>query len=56
MVQLDASELKARRDLAAAQINTAMHDVEAQSAQLEFLQADAQRQQDLLQAQHRFAE
>jgi HlyD family secretion protein len=48
IVQLEASELKARRDLAAAQINTARHDVEAQSAQLEFLKADAQRQQDLL--------
>jgi HlyD family secretion protein len=48
IVQLEASELKARRALAAAQINTAEHDVEAQSAQLEFLKADAQRQQDLL--------
>jgi HlyD family secretion protein len=48
IVQLEASEMKARRDLAAAQINTAKHDVEAQSAQLEFLKADAQRQQDLL--------
>jgi len=48
LVQLEASELIARRALAAAQINTAEHDVEAQSAQLEFLKADAQRQQDLL--------
>ena len=48
IVQLEASEMKARRDLAAAQINTAQHDVEAQSAQLEFLRAEAQRQQDLL--------
>ena len=48
IVQLEASELKARRDLAAAQINTAEHDVEAQSAQLEFLRADAKRQQELL--------
>jgi HlyD family secretion protein len=48
IVQLEASELIARRALAAAQINTAQHDVEAQSAQLEFLKADAQRQQDLL--------
>ena len=48
IVQLEASELIARRALAAAQINTAEHDVEAQSAQLEFLKADAQRQQDLL--------
>jgi len=48
IVQLEASEMKARRDLAAAQINTARHDVEAQSAQLEFLRAEARRQQDLL--------
>lgn len=48
IVQLEASELKARRDLAAAQINTAEHDVESHSAQLEFLQADAKRQQELL--------
>lgn len=48
IVQLEASEMRARRALAAAQINTAQHDVEAQSAQLEFLKADAQRQQDLL--------
>ena len=48
IVQIEASELKARRDLAAAQINTAEHDVEAQSAQLEFLRADAKRQQELL--------
>ncbi|HSV63121.1 MAG TPA: efflux RND transporter periplasmic adaptor subunit [Chthoniobacterales bacterium] len=48
LVQLEASEMQARRALAAAQINTAEHDVEAQAAQLEFLKADAQRQQDLL--------
>jgi HlyD family secretion protein len=48
IVQLEASEMQARRELAAAQINTAKHDVEAQSAQLEFLTAEAQRQQDLL--------
>ena len=48
IAQLEASELKARRNLAAAQINTAQHDVEAQSAQLEFLRAEARRQQDLL--------
>ncbi len=51
IVQLEASELKARRDLAAAQINSAQSDVEAQSAQLEFLRADAKRQQDLLKSQ-----
>ncbi|HEX8898899.1 MAG TPA: biotin/lipoyl-binding protein [Chthoniobacterales bacterium] len=48
IVQLEASEMQARRALAAAQINTAQHDVEAQAAQLEFLKADAARQQDLL--------
>ncbi len=48
IMQLEASELKARRDLAGAQIDTALRDAEAQSAQLEFLQADAQRQNNLL--------
>jgi HlyD family secretion protein len=48
IVELDAGELKARRDLATAQIDTATRDVESQTAQLEFLRADAQRQQDLL--------
>jgi len=48
IVQLDASELHARRDLAAAQINTAIHDADAQEAQLQFLRDDAKRQQDLL--------
>jgi HlyD family secretion protein len=48
IMQLEASEMQARRSLAAAQINTAQHDVEAQAAQLEFLKADAERQQDLL--------
>jgi HlyD family secretion protein len=48
IVELDAAELKAMRDVAAAQINTAERDVEAQTAQLEFLRADAKRQQDLL--------
>ena len=48
LVQLDASELRARRDLAAAQIDTAIHDADAQQAQLEFLRDDARRQQDLL--------
>lgn len=48
IVELDAAELLAQRNLAAAQIDTAEHDVEAQSAQLQFLQADARRQQDLL--------
>ncbi len=48
IVQLDASELRARRDLAAAQIDTALHDADAQEAQLQFLRDDARRQQDLL--------
>ncbi len=47
-MQLDAAELKAQRDLAAAQIDTAERDAEAQAAQLEFVRADSQRQQDLL--------
>jgi HlyD family secretion protein len=48
IVQLDASELRARRDLAAAQIDTAIHDADAQEAQLQFLGDDAKRQQELL--------
>ena len=48
IAQLEASELRARRDLAAAQIDTSMRDVDSQSAQLEFLRSDAKRQQDLL--------
>jgi HlyD family secretion protein len=48
IVQLDAAELKARRDLAAAQIDTAIRDAAAQEAQLEFLRDDAKRQQELL--------
>src|SRR5437764_2457063 len=49
IIQLDASELRARRDLANAQINTALHDADAQQAQLVFLNDEARRQQDLLQ-------
>lgn len=49
IVELDAAELKARRDLALAQINSAIHDAEAQDAQISFLQDEARRQQDLLQ-------
>ena len=48
IAQLEASELRARRQLAVAQIDTAIHDADAQAAQLEFLRADAKRQQDLL--------
>src|SRR5207248_1381364 len=49
IAQLEANELRARRDLAAAQIDTAVRDADGQAAQLEFLRADAKRQQDLLQ-------
>jgi RND family efflux transporter MFP subunit len=48
LVQLDAAELKARRDLAAAQIDTAIHDADSQAANLEFLRDEAKRQQELL--------
>jgi HlyD family secretion protein len=48
IVKLEATELLARRDLAAAQINSAIRDADAQEAQLEFLRDDAKRQQDLL--------
>ena len=48
IVQLEATELQARRNLAAAQIDTAIHDADAQAAQLDFLRDDAKRQQDLL--------
>ena len=48
IVQLDASELRARRDLASAQIDTAAHDADAQEAQLVFLRDEAGRQQELL--------
>ncbi len=48
IVQLDAAELTARRDLAAAQIETALRDADSQQEQLEFLRDDSKRQQDLL--------
>jgi HlyD family secretion protein len=48
IAQLEASELHARRDLAAAQINTAIRDADAAAAQLEFLRSEAKRQADLL--------
>ncbi|HEV3100188.1 MAG TPA: efflux RND transporter periplasmic adaptor subunit [Candidatus Udaeobacter sp.] len=48
VAQLDASELRARRGLATAQIDTALHDADAQEAQLVFLRDEAGRQQDLL--------
>ncbi len=47
LVALDAAELTARRALAAAQIDSAIHDTEAQAAQLVFMRDDALRQQDL---------
>ena len=48
IVQLDASELRARRDLGVAQIDTSIHDADAQETQLVFLRDEARRQQDLL--------
>ena len=48
IVELEASELRARRDLAEAQINSAIHDADALAAQLAFLRDDAKRQKDLL--------
>lgn len=48
IVELDAAELNARRDVAVAQVNSAMHDADAQDAQQQFLRDDAKRQQDLL--------
>jgi membrane fusion protein YbhG len=49
IVQLEADELRARRDLAKAQIDTAIRNADAQAAQLEYLQANAQREKELLQ-------
>ncbi|HZR78871.1 MAG TPA: efflux RND transporter periplasmic adaptor subunit [Chthoniobacterales bacterium] len=48
IAQLEARELRARRDLAAAQIESAIRDADAAAAQLEFLRSDAKRQKDLL--------
>src|SRR5436189_5853713 len=48
ILKLEATELLARRDLAAAQIDTAMHDADAQQPQLELLRDDATRHQALL--------
>lgn len=48
IVQLAAPELRARRDLAEAQIDTAIRNADAQAAQLEFLRANAERETDLL--------
>ena len=49
IAQLEANELRARRDLAAAQVDTAIRNADSQSAQLEFLRDEALRQKDLLQ-------
>lgn len=48
IAELDAAELSTQRDVALSQINQAQHDAEAQSAQLDFMRADAKRQQELL--------
>jgi len=48
LAQLVALEMQARRALAQAQIDTAMRDADAHIAQLEFMQADARRQENLL--------
>jgi HlyD family secretion protein len=49
IVQLEAPELRARRDLAAAQIDTTIHNADAQAAQLDYLRDNAKREKDLLQ-------
>jgi HlyD family secretion protein len=49
IAQLEADELRARRDLAKAQIDTAIHNADAQAAQLDYLRANAQREKELLQ-------
>ncbi len=48
IARLVAPEMHARRDLAQAQIDTSMRDSDAHVAQLEFMRADARRQQNLL--------
>ncbi len=49
IAQLAAPELRARRDVAAAQIDMAIHNADAQSAQLDFLRDNARREKELLQ-------
>jgi len=49
IVQLEAPELRARRDLAAAQIEAAIHNADAQAAQLDYMRDNAKRELDLLQ-------
>jgi len=48
IAQLEAPELRARSELAAAQIDTAIRNADAQAAQLEYLRANAVRESDLL--------
>lgn len=48
LARLVAPEMQARRELAQAQIDTTMRDAEAVKAQLEFMRADARRQEELL--------
>ena len=48
LARLVAPELKARRELAQAQIDTTVQDAEAFKARLEFMRADARRQEELL--------
>jgi RND family efflux transporter MFP subunit len=48
IARLVAPELKARRELAQAQIDTTIQDSEATKAQLDFMRADARRQEELL--------
>jgi HlyD family secretion protein len=48
IAQLEAPELRARRELANAQIDTAIRNADAQQAQLEYLRANAERETDLL--------
>jgi RND family efflux transporter MFP subunit len=49
IAQLEADELRARGDLAKAQIDTAIHNADAQAAQQDYLRANAQREKELLQ-------
>ena len=49
IVQLAAPELRARRDVAMAQIDMAIHNADAQAAQLDFLRANSKREAELLQ-------
>ncbi len=48
IAHLVAPEMEARRKVAQAQIDTAIHDADATDAQLEFMRADARRQEELL--------